>query len=308
MNDTIAVLLATYNGEKYLKEQIDSILNQTYKDIKIYIGDDCSKDGTIGIIRAYKDLYPDKIVYYQNEVNIGFIKNFEKLLQSCSEDYIAFSDQDDIWLSSKLEEQIRAIKKEEKNDLSIMTHSDLIMIDENEQILHKSFFKFKKYKLKPEKDLGHILGPCGVMGNTMMINRALKEKVLPFPENIDFHDYYIAVMCELFGKRITIFTSLVYYRIHQNNTSNNKLNPLVFNNIPYKNTQKNITLRAIRKNNKIKKDDLIKINFLIRYIENNCSFFYYFNIIRYKLLKRSFIYNVLFFLKIIHYKLIKKNI
>ncbi|EKI3203765.1 glycosyltransferase, partial [Campylobacter coli] len=60
MNDTIAVILATYNGEKYLKQQIESILDQTYKNIKIYIGDDCSKDGTIDIIRAYKNLYPDK--------------------------------------------------------------------------------------------------------------------------------------------------------------------------------------------------------------------------------------------------------
>ncbi|HEC1758836.1 TPA: glycosyltransferase family 2 protein [Campylobacter lari] len=307
MNDTIAIILATYNGEIYLKQQIDSILDQTYKNIKIYIGDDNSKDGTMNIIKAYKNLHPDKITYYQNKTNIGFIKNFEKLLQITKENYIAFSDQDDIWLPNKLEEQIKAIKEVEKKDnLPIMCHSDLTMIDENQKIIYNSFFYFKKYKLKPEKDLGHILGPCGVMGNTMMINKTLKDIILPFPEGIDFHDYYIAVMCELFGTRITIFNSLVYYRIHQNNTSNNKLNPLVFNNIPYKNTQKNITLRAIRKNNKIKKDDLIKINFLIRYIEDDCGFFYCFNIIRHKLLKRSFTYNVLFFLKMIYYTLIKK--
>ncbi|EAK7272990.1 glycosyltransferase, partial [Campylobacter coli] len=127
MNNVVAVLLATYNGEKYLKEQIDSILNQTYKDIKIYIGDDCSKDSTIDIIKTYKDLYPDKIIYYQNNTNMGFIKNFEKLLQCCSENYMAFSDQDDIWLSNKLEEQMKEIAKMEKKcNLPIMCHSDLI--------------------------------------------------------------------------------------------------------------------------------------------------------------------------------------
>ncbi|EIO7716388.1 glycosyltransferase, partial [Campylobacter coli] len=134
MNDTVAVILATYNGEKYLKQQIDSILDQTYKDIKIYIGDDSSKDNTINIIKTYKNLYPDKITYYQNETNIGFIKNFEKLLQIAKEDYIAFSDQDDVWLPCKLEEQIKAIKEVEKKDnLPIMCHSDLIMIDENQK-------------------------------------------------------------------------------------------------------------------------------------------------------------------------------
>ncbi|MBT0741718.1 glycosyltransferase, partial [Campylobacter lari] len=124
MNNTVAVLLATYNGEKYLKEQIESILNQTYKDIRIYIGDDCSKDSTIDIIRAYKNLYPDKIVYYQNNVNIGFIKNFEKLLQICSENYIAFSDQDDIWDRNKIFLQYTVLKEKEKiyQNKAIMIH------------------------------------------------------------------------------------------------------------------------------------------------------------------------------------------
>lgn len=308
MNDTIAVVLATYNGEKYLKRQIESILDQTYKNIKIYIGDDCSKDGTIDIIRAYKNLYPDKITYYQNKINIGFVKNFEKLLQNTKEDYIAFSDQDDIWLPSKLEEQINKIKEiEKKSNLPIMCHSDLIMIDENHNIIYNSFFSFKKYKLKPEKDLGHILGPCGVMGNTMMINRTLKDIILPFPEEIDFHDYYIAVVCELFGKRVTFYKAFVLYRIHQDNTSNNKLYPSVYKGIPYKNTQKNITLGAIKKYNKIKSKDLKKINFLIEYIEKECNFFYIcFNMINYKLLKRSFIYKILFFFKMIYFTLSKK--
>ncbi|HGG0708616.1 TPA: glycosyltransferase family 2 protein, partial [Campylobacter jejuni] len=268
MNDTIAVILATYNGEKYLKQQIESILDQTYKNIKIYIGDDCSKDGTIDIIRAYKNLYPDKITYYQNETNIGFVKNFEKLLQNTKEDYIAFSDQDDVWLPSKLEEQINKIKEiEKKSNLPIMCHSDLIMIDENQKILCNSFFSFKKYKLKPEKDLGYILGPCGVMGNTMMINRALKGIILPFPERIDFHDYYIAVICELFGKRVTFYEPFVLYRIHQDNTSNSKLSIKKKKNtaLPYL-ERKLDWLNNIRQD--IKQNDLMVINKFQYYIQN----------------------------------------
>ncbi|ECK7753622.1 TPA: glycosyltransferase family 2 protein [Campylobacter jejuni] len=300
MNDTIAVILATYNGEKYLKQQIESILDQTYKNIKIYIGDDCSKDGTIDIIRAYKNLYPDKITYYQNETNIGFVKNFEKLLQNTKEDYIAFSDQDDVWLPSKLEEQINKIKEiEKKSNLPIMCHSDLIMIDENQKILCNSFFSFKKYKLKPEKDLGYILGPCGVMGNTMMINRALKGIILPFPERIDFHDYYIAVICELFGKRVTFYEPFVLYRIHQDNTSNSKLSIKKKKNtaLPYL-ERKLDWLNNIRQD--IKQNDLMVINKFQYYIQNPKKLYYYLELVRYNLVKRDNIYRFKLFFRFLY--------
>ncbi|EAI4070941.1 glycosyltransferase family 2 protein [Campylobacter jejuni] len=300
MNDNIAIILATYNGEKYLEEQIKSILNQTYKNIKIYIGDDNSKDSTMNIIKSYKSLYPDKITYYQNEVNIGFIKNFEKLLQITKEDYIALSDQDDIWLPNKLEEQIKAIKEMEKRDnLPIMCHSNLIMIDENQKIICNSFFSFKKYKLKLEKDLGHILGPCGVMGNTMMINKIFKEKILPFPKNIDFHDYYIAIICELFGKRITLYKSFVLYRIHQNNASNSKLSIK---------KKKNMTLPYLERNldwlNNIKQDikanDLSVIDKFQCYIQNPKKINHYLELIRYNLIKRSITYRIKLFFKFLY--------
>ncbi|OOX89575.1 hypothetical protein BOQ00_03425 [Campylobacter coli] len=303
MNDTIAVILATYNGEKYLKQQIESILDQTYKNIKIYIGDDCSKDGTIDIIRAYKNLYPDKITYYQNETNIGFVKNFEKLLQNAKEDYIAFSDQDDVWLPSKLEEQINKIKEiEKKSNLPIMCHSDLIMIDENQKILCNSFFSFKKYKLKPEKDLGHILGPCGVMGNTMMINRALKDIILPFPEGIDFHDYYIAVICELFGKRVTFYEPFVLYRIHQDNTSNSKKNILSKKNnlLPYEN--KDISWLSIRKG--YDKNDEKIIRFFIDYSEvSKKTLYFYKKLCEYDLVKRDLFYRMKLLLRFVKNRL-----
>ncbi|EKT4181911.1 TPA: glycosyltransferase family 2 protein [Campylobacter jejuni] len=300
MNNVVAVLLATYNGEKYLKEQIDSILNQTYKDIKIYIGDDCSKDSTIDIIKTYKDLYPDKIIYYQNNTNMGFIKNFEKLLQCCSENYMAFSDQDDIWLPNKLEEQMKEIAKMEKKcNLPIMCHSDLIMIDEDKKILYKSFFKFKKYKINLKKDLGHILGPCGVMGNTMMINKVLKEKILPFPKNINFHDYYIAIMCELFGKRITLSESFVLYRIHQNNTSNSKLNIKKKKNTTLPYLERDLDwLDNIKQD--LNKNDLLIVNKFQCYIQNPKKIYHYLELLRYNLVKRNDIYRLKLFFRFLY--------
>lgn len=303
MNDTIAVILATYNGEKYLKQQIDSILNQTYQNIKIYIGDDDSNDSTIDIIKAYKSLYPDKIKYYQNATNMGFVKNFEKLLQIAKEDYIAFSDQDDIWLPCKLEEQINKIKEiEKKSNLPIMCHSDLTMMDENQNVICKSFFFFKKYKLKPEKDLGHILGPCGVMGNTMMINRALKDIILPFPEGIDFHDYYIAAICELFGERVTFYKSLVLYRIHQDNTSNSKRNIFFKKNnlLPYEN--KDIKWLKTRKG--YNKNDEKIIHFFVNYLETSKKTFYFYKkLCEYDLVKRDLFYRIKLLLRFVKSRL-----
>ena len=102
MKEKIDVLLATYNGEKYLKEQIDSILNQTYQNIHLIISDDCSKDETQKILKEYKEK-DDRITVYIQEQNLGYIKNFEFLLEKVESDYYMLSDQDDVWLPEKIE-------------------------------------------------------------------------------------------------------------------------------------------------------------------------------------------------------------
>ncbi|ECR1444032.1 glycosyltransferase family 2 protein, partial [Campylobacter coli] len=273
MNDTIAVILATYNGEKYLKQQIESILDQTYKNIKIYIGDDCSKDGTIDIIRAYKNLYPDKIIYYQNETNIGFVKNFEKLLQNTKEDYIAFSDQDDVWDKDKIFLQYSALKEKETifKDKAMMIHHDLEVVDSSLHKIFSSYFDARGYKFSPNKDVGVILGPCGVMGNTIFMNKKLKSIVLPFPEMLDSHDYWIAVNCEFFGIRVSINKALIKYRIHMLNTSNKKniffqgltRNKLAY--LPNHNTTRKVFLKKLV--NRVNSQDKIILTAYLSYLE-----------------------------------------
>lgn len=309
---TVAVLIATYNGEKFLKQQLDSILAQTYKNFKIYISDDKSSDSTINILSAYQKNYPDKVFYSVNEQNIGFVKNFENLLLNCSEEYIALSDQDDIWLDNKLEIQMQEmLKLESLNENSAyLVHSDLFMIDENDNLIRNSYFEYRSYKLKSKKDLGHILGPCGIMGNTIVMNKKLRDLVVPFPNKLDLHDYWIAINCELFGVRKTLSTQLVKYRIHSDNSSNSQ------DKLSYKrnfNLSRDIRLPNLETNRKYylpKLRDRVKsssdtevLDAYLDYLElRKNRLFTYIDLLRYSLVKRDTYFRIKLFFKILFTK------
>ena len=113
-NKKVAILMSTYNGEKYLKEQIESLLAQTYGNIEIYIRDDGSKDNTIKIIKNYKEKY-NNIVLKEGK-NIGFINSFFELLNLCNDaDYYAYCDQDDVWMNDKIERAVKFLGKTDEN-------------------------------------------------------------------------------------------------------------------------------------------------------------------------------------------------
>ncbi len=308
-NLTVAVLMTTYNGEKFLKQQLDSILSQTYQNFKLYISDDNSSDSTVQIISKYQNNHPDKIFYKVNQNNIGFVENFENLIDQSDENYMALSDQDDIWRSDKLElemQEMLAFEKVDKNR-AYLVHSDLSMIDEKGKLLNSSYFKYRNYSLKNTKDLGHILGPCGVMGNTLLLNKKLKNLILPFPDNLDVHDYWIALNCELFGTRKTLNTPLVQYRIHQNNSSNStniltknsllKLNRDI--KLPNLETKREYFLIDLYK--KIENEDDLKIlDAYMDYLELKKSRVgIYFNLIKYSLVKRDTLFRIKLFMKIV---------
>jgi len=310
MEKTVAVLMATYNGEKYLGQQLDSILCQTYRNFQLYISDDCSTDATRNVIQTYVERYPEKITYTVNKNNRGFVKNFENLLYDCCEEYIAFADQDDIWQSNKLEILMDAMSELEssKPDSASLVHSDLSLIDQDDNTLHKSYFQFRKYKLKSSQDIGHILGPCGVMGNTLLINKKLKEIVLPFPDTLDVHDYWIAIHAELFGQRKTLHTQLVQYRIHSDNCSNNIKSLHTHNKkkyfsrdiqLPYMQTNRSSFLPLILEKT-TNKNDRRSIEAFLEYLNfQSPRLKIYCNLIKYTLVKRDTIFRVKLLFKIL---------
>ncbi|MBR4761823.1 MAG: glycosyltransferase family 2 protein [Clostridia bacterium] len=214
----ITVLLAVYNGEKYLREQIDSMLAQTVNNIKIVIRDDGSTDKSPAIIAEYAEKFSDKISVISGAPTGGAAANFAELLKSCDDDYIMLADQDDVWFSDKIQKTFDVMLKTENGDktVPVLVHSDLTVTDARLNTIDKSFFNYQKI-YPDDLSLSKLLVQNYVTGCTVMINRALKNKALPVPEGAIMHDWWLALVAAVFGKIETVKQPLMFYRQHGNN-------------------------------------------------------------------------------------------
>lgn len=223
----ISIILCTYQGERFLQTQLDSLLKQSYPTVEIHIFDDASTDATQHIIRHYAALH-STISFHINTQRMGFVANFEQAIAYCLKQktthYIALCDQDDRWHTDKLSVSIKALTQLEQQypQRPALVHCDLRLIDAEDQLIHPSFFARKHLHFPNKKAVTTLLGYNGVMGNTLLINRFLANICLPFPPQLTYHDYWISLVNELFGKRKTLQHPLIDYRIHSNNTSNNR--------------------------------------------------------------------------------------
>ncbi len=214
----LTVLLATYNGEKYLKEQIESLLSQTYSDFQILIHDDGSTDGTMAIINSYMTKYPEKIKYLEGEKCGGACQNFSFMLSKCDSEYIMFCDQDDVWFPDKIEITMDSMREAERisPNLPVLVHGDLTVTDGDLNVIDKSFFHFQSINGK-RATFSHLLVQNYVTGCTVMINRNLKDKCGEIPRECAMHDWWLALVCSLFGEIVFINRPLLYYRQHEGN-------------------------------------------------------------------------------------------
>jgi glycosyltransferase involved in cell wall biosynthesis len=218
----VEILLATYNGEKYLEEQIDSILNQSFIDWNLVIRDDKSEDKTLHIIEKYVQKYPQKIFLIQDgESNsrLGASQNFSKLLKHSSADYILFSDQDDIWLSNKIKDSLEHMWDLESSwgkTLPILVHTDLSIVSRNLELIHPSYWQHQY--LDPQRsNLNHFLVRNLITGCTILVNRALKNLAIPVPDAAYMHDWWLALVATAFGKISYLSESTILYRQHTSN-------------------------------------------------------------------------------------------
>lgn len=218
MQETVDILLATYNGEKYLREQIESILNQTYTNIKLIISDDCSKDNTRMILEEYaqKD---NRIKLYFQEKNLGYVKNFEFLLKKVEDEYYMLSDQDDVWLQEKVEKSIECMKE---NDAD-MVFGDLEVVDKDLKTIYKSFGDFMLLNNKIKKYINsykvNYLYNC-VTGCTILSKKKFIDNILPIPKESKYvaHDHWIALMISVHGGKLAYMPEkYIKYRQHGNN-------------------------------------------------------------------------------------------
>lgn len=222
----VSILLATYNGYKYLDEQIKSILSQDFQNFVLYISDDCSTDNTLSIVREYCEKYPKKIKLLSYKQRYGSsMKNFISLLTKVTSDLYFFCDQDDVWtpdhISSMLFQYFQFSDIEKTKP--ILLHSDLFITDENLNIISNSYFSYSKMQRVPKNKFFYFL-QNNVTGCVMMINESLKKIAFQTNTNILFesilipmHDHYLAFIAFKFGKILFIDKKLEYYRQHKNN-------------------------------------------------------------------------------------------
>lgn len=218
MDKKITVLLATHNSEKYISCQLDSLLNQTFKDsISIVISDDASSDSTINIINGYLEKYPF-ISLIKSETPLKSPQaNFWFLLKNAPfSDYYMFCDHDDVWLKDKIAKTYLKMQEIE-NGLPALVHSDLFVVDSELNIISKSMFLSQSLNKNP--DLKNALIQSSVTGCTMMINNALREIAVKKndTENMIMHDWYLTVLALIFGNVGFVNEPLILYRQHGNN-------------------------------------------------------------------------------------------
>ena len=213
MEEKVDVLLTTYNTNvKYLKKQIDSILNQTYKNINLIISDDNSNTEEIKDVLKKYEQEDKRITLFLQEKNLGYNKNFEFLLKKSKANYIAFSDHDDVWHEDKIEKSLNKLI-EEKVD---MVYCNSTQIDENGKILHNSYFEYKNVpQIKGKSNIA--ISRCIGIGCSQLITKQVKDKMIPFKESVIAHDWLASFIANENKGMAYIDEPLFDYRLHTNN-------------------------------------------------------------------------------------------
>ncbi len=218
---TVLILLATYNGEKYINEMVDSIIAQDYKDWHLILSDDSSSDSTPQILEDYAQKYPEKITHYKSGKRFGNAQNhFMHLLeQHHNAPYIMFCDQDDVWHSNKVSKTLAKMKQIEKNVVPALVHTDLVVVDGNLNKIADSFCRHSKLDGN-RLSLNHLLVQNVVTGCTLMINEELAKLscTYPLPKEAIMHDWWIAMICSVFGESTFLDYQTIDYRQHGNNS------------------------------------------------------------------------------------------
>ena len=223
---TLIVLVSTYNGEKYLEEQMDSILNQDCERFekaafRILVRDDGSSDGTQAILERYAEQYPERLSWYQGD-NIGVIRSFFELLQRAEEaDYYAFADQDDYWMPGKLTrgiEMLQRMEQEGGRELPLLYCCRPRLVDEQLRNLESEIVRPPVRAAFTNALIENVATGC-----TEVFNRRLRDMVAErTPEFTVMHDWWLYLLATCFGKMYYDEESFIYYRQHGGNVLGTK--------------------------------------------------------------------------------------
>ena len=221
LNPIVAVLISTYNGEKYLNEQLNSLLSQDYDNFIIYIRDDGSVDGTVSILAEYLNYEFIKVIACERG-NLGPSKSFITLVGAVEAEIYMFCDQDDVWLSNKISTAVERIV-ECGLDMPCLFYSNISVVDRDCNLINKSFSQYGGISTNsPQLCLNVLAVQNSVVGCTVAFTNALKNRV--FQANImecyvAMHDWWFALYAVCLGKVIYDSKPLILYRQHDRNVS-----------------------------------------------------------------------------------------
>jgi glycosyltransferase involved in cell wall biosynthesis len=211
VSPSVSVCLCTYNGEKYLKPQLDSILSQSHKPDEVIVVDDCSSDNTVAILQDYANRYQGLFHYYLNETNLGYKKNFAKAFSLCTKDIVFFADQDDLWNHHKIERVLRRFSK--MPDLEAVATGIWLISKRGRRIRHY-FSKHTKRKFNKAKAQWKILlkNPL-IPGTALAVKRQAMQKWLPIPSEF-MHDEWFTLCASVSNHCYIMRHDLTFYRQH----------------------------------------------------------------------------------------------
>lgn len=220
---TVVIVLSSYNGERFIAEQIDSIRRQTHPTWKLLVRDDGSSDRTVDIVQALSELDTRVSLLRDAKGNLGPAASFGVLLEHAlgtNADYFALADQDDVWSPTKIARELELIQQQERqaeNPKPILVHTDLTVVREDLSSIHRSFLAYQNLRHQPHQPLSTLLIQNFVTGCTTLLNRALVQAAVPFP-NVIMHDWWLALCSAALGEIIYLSEPTVLYRQHSRNT------------------------------------------------------------------------------------------
>lgn len=218
-NYDIALLLACYNGEKYMREQLESLYGQTFKDWTLFVRDDGSTDSTMDIIKEYQAQYSNIVVIDNNGKRLGARDNFMALLENVDSQYYMFVDEDDVWLPNKIRNEYEKIKMLDTNKPALVI-TNLKLVDGNLNVISESFWKSIKFDYRVFNSFRYQSYMCYVTGCTMLFNQKAKAVSFPMPSYAPMHDWWVAVSVYKYGGNLGFIEEpQMLYRKHGDNAT-----------------------------------------------------------------------------------------
>jgi len=218
----VVILLSTYNGSLYSREQISSIQDQSFKDWALLVRDDGSSDNAYALLQDIQQ-QDERIHVLPKAENIGVIQSFAVLAKQGLEmfpqvNYFMFADQDDVWLPFKVEKTLVCMLKLEEEHTHVLVHTDLKVVNTDLKPIAPSFMKFQHIKHEGDIALQVLLVQNFVTGCTVMVNRELLASALPIPQEVMMHDWWLALCAAGYGKVGFVSQPTMLYRQHQGNS------------------------------------------------------------------------------------------